>query len=47
MTQLVDWLRVDEVVAPDLPPSWNVAPGQELYVVAGTRAHTRRLGVMR
>ena len=47
VTQLVDWLRIDEVVAPDLPPSWNVAPGRELYVVAGTRAHTRRLGVMR
>jgi len=45
--QLVDWLRVDEVVTPDLPPSWNVAPGRELYVVAGTRAGTRRLGVMR
>ena len=47
VTQLVDWLRVDEVVAPELPASWNVAPGRELYVVAGTRAGTRRLGVMR
>jgi putative SOS response-associated peptidase YedK len=47
VTQLVDWLRVDEVVAPELPPSWNVAPGRDLYVVAGTRAGTRRLGVMR
>ena len=47
VTQLVDWLRVDEVVAPDLPPSWNVAPGRDLYVVAGTRAGARRLGVMR
>ncbi len=45
--QLVDWLRVDEVVAPELPPSWNVAPGRELYVVADTRSRTRRLGVMR
>jgi len=43
----VDWLQVDEVVAPELAPSWNVAPGRELYVVAGTRAGTRRLGVMR
>ena len=47
VSQLVDWLRVDEVVAPELPPSWNVAPGRELYVVAGTRAGTSRLGVMR
>ena len=47
VTQLVDWLRVDEVVAPELPASWNVAPGRDLYVVAGTRAGTRRLGVMR
>ncbi len=47
VTQLVDWLRVDEVVAPELPPSWNVAPGRELYVVGGTRAGARRLGVMR
>jgi len=47
VTQLVDWLRVDEVVAPDLPPSWNVAPGRDLYVVGGTRAGARRLGVMR
>ncbi len=47
VTQLVDWLRVDEVVAPELPPSWNVAPGRELYVVAGTRAGNRRLGLMR
>lgn len=47
VTQLVDWLGVDEVVADELPPSWNVAPGRELYVVAGTRAGTRRMGVMR
>ncbi len=47
ITQLVDWLRVDEVVAPELPPSWNVAPGRDLYVVAATRAGTTRLGLMR
>ena len=47
MAQLVDWLRIDEVVAPELPPSWNVAPSRELYVVADTRSRTRRLGVMR
>jgi len=47
VTQLVDWLQVDDVVAPELAPSWNVAPGRELYVVAGTRAGGRRLGLMR
>ena len=47
VSQLVDWLRVDEVVAPELPARWNVAPGTELYVVAGTGAGTRRLGLMR
>ncbi|MEA2715827.1 MAG: hypothetical protein QOI99_144 [Actinomycetota bacterium] len=47
VAQLVDWLNVDEVVAPDLAPSWNVAPGRELYAVVGTRAGTRRLGLMR
>jgi len=47
VTQLVDWLRVDEVVAPELPPSWNIAPGRELYAVIDTRARVRRLGVMR
>jgi putative SOS response-associated peptidase YedK len=47
VTQLVDWLKVDDVVTPELAPSWNVAPGRELYVVAGTRAGTRRLGSMR
>ena len=46
ITQLVDWLRVDEVVAPALAPSWNVAPGRDLYVVADTRSGTRRLGRM-
>ncbi len=47
VTQLVDWMQVDDVVAPDLGPRWNVAPGRELYVVAGTRAGARRLGAMR
>src|SRR5205085_8480797 len=46
VSQLVDWLRIDEVVGPELAPSWNVAPGSRLYVVAGTRAGTRRLGLM-
>jgi putative SOS response-associated peptidase YedK len=47
VSQLVDWLRVDEVVGPELAPSWNVAPGRELYTVADTRTCIRRLGVMR
>ncbi len=47
VSQLVGWLQVDEVVAPELPPSWNVAPGRDLYVVVATRAGTRRLGLMR
>ncbi|MEA2932092.1 MAG: hypothetical protein QOI56_877, partial [Actinomycetota bacterium] len=57
VTQLVDWLQVDDVVTPELPASWNVAPGRDLYVVAdirgadirgaGTRSGTRRLGSMR
>jgi len=47
VSQLVHWLRIDEVVAPELPPSWNVAPSRDLYVVADTRDRTRRLGVMR
>jgi putative SOS response-associated peptidase YedK len=51
VTQLVDWLKVD-VVTSELAPSWNVAPGRELYVVAdvrgaGTRSSTRRMGSMR
>ncbi len=45
--QLVDWLRIDDVVAPELPPSWNVAPGRDLYSVARTRSGARRLGLMR
>jgi putative SOS response-associated peptidase YedK len=45
--QLVDWLRIDEVVAPELPPGWNVAPGRDLYAVARTRSGARRLGLMR
>ena len=45
--QIVDWLGVDEVVAPRLAPSWNVAPGRDLYAVVRTRSGTRRLGLMR
>jgi len=42
---LVEWFRVREVVGADLGPSWNVAPGRTLYVVAPSRAGLR-LGTM-
>ncbi len=38
-------LGVDDVVAPDLGPRWNVCPTNQLYAVAGT-ATGRRLGTM-
>lgn len=38
-------LGVDEVVAPELPARWNVAPGSLVYAVAGTR-RGRRLGTL-
>jgi putative SOS response-associated peptidase YedK len=43
---LAGYFGVADVVAPDRPPSWNVAPGADLPVVAGT-ASGRRLGTMR
>lgn len=43
---LAGYFGVTEVVAPDRPPSWNVAPGADVLVVAGTAAG-RRLGTMR
>lgn len=43
---LAAYFGVSDVVAPERPPSWNVAPGAEIPVVAGTQAG-RRLGVMR
>jgi len=39
-------LDVDEVVAPELPSRWNVAPGSLVYAIAGTRTG-RRLGTLR
>ena len=39
-------LGVDEVVAAELPPRWNVAPTSDLYAVAAT-ASGRRLGTLR
>lgn len=38
-------IGADEVVAPALPPRWNVAPGSLIYAVAGTGAG-RRLGAL-
>ena len=43
---LVAWFRVGEVVGADLGPSWNVAPGRDLYVVAPSRSGLR-LGTMK
>ncbi len=43
---LAGFFGVAEVVAPDRPPSWNVAPATEVLAVAGT-ASGRRLGTMR
>lgn len=43
---LAGYFGVAEVVAPDRPPSWNVAPGTELLAVAGTPSG-RRMGTMR
>lgn len=39
---LAEAFRVDEVAAPDLPPRWNVAPTQDLYIVRG-RGDGRRV----
>ena len=43
---LAGFFGVSDVVAPDRPPSWNVAPGAEILAVADTHAG-RRLGAMR
>lgn len=43
---LAAYFGASDVVAADRPPSWNVAPGAEIPVVADTRAG-RRLGTMR
>jgi putative SOS response-associated peptidase YedK len=40
-------LEVDEVDAPDLPVSWNVAPTQPVYVVATSSSGVRRLRALR
>ena len=38
-------MGVDQVVAPELPSRWNVAPGSLVYAVAGTTSG-RRLGAL-
>ena len=43
---LAGYFGVTEVVAPDRPPTWNLAPGADLLAVAHTAAG-RRLGTMR
>ena len=43
---LAGFFGVSDVVAPDRPPSWNVAPGAEILAVADTHVG-RRLGAMR
>ncbi|MDQ6727510.1 MAG: SOS response-associated peptidase [Actinomycetota bacterium] len=43
---LAGYFGVAEVVAPERPPSWNVAPGAEVLAVAGTPSG-RRMGTMR
>ncbi len=42
---LAAYFDVEDAVGPELPPSYNVAPGASLYAVADTRAG-RRLGAM-
>ena len=43
---LAAYFGAGEVVAPERPPRWNVAPGADIPAVAGTRSG-RRLGTMR
>jgi putative SOS response-associated peptidase YedK len=43
---LAAFFGVDEVVAAEQSPRWNVAPGADVVAVAGTRSG-RRLGTMR
>ena len=44
---LVQLLDVDEVDAPELPISWNVAPTQPVYAVATSSSGTRKLRALR
>ena len=44
--QLVEWFGAGDVVGDELQPSWNVAPGRDVYVVAPSGSGLR-LGTMR
>jgi len=44
---LARFLEVDEVHAPELPISWNVAPTQPVYAVATSSSGTRKLRALR
>lgn len=44
---LAQLLDVDEVDAPELPISWNVAPTQPVYTVATSSGGKRKLGALR
>jgi len=46
-SELAEYFGVDEVVAPDLGPRYNVAPTDEAYAVAESADGTRRLGTFR
>ncbi|MBW8825481.1 MAG: SOS response-associated peptidase [Acidobacteria bacterium] len=46
-SDLAAYFMVDEAVAPDLGARYNVAPTDEVYVVAETKAGVRRLGTAR
>lgn len=47
-SDLAEWFGVDEVVAPELGPRFNVAPTDEVYAVAESATdHSRRLGTFR
>jgi putative SOS response-associated peptidase YedK len=45
--QFAQLLDVDEVDAPELPISWNVAPTQDIYVAATTSSGSRKLRALR
>jgi putative SOS response-associated peptidase YedK len=45
--QAAELLKVETVDAPELPPSWNVAPTQPAYVAATASSGERRLRAMR
>src|SRR5579862_6734065 len=40
-------LRLDDIAAPNLKPSWNIAPTQDVLIVLGDRAGARRAEKMK